>query len=115
MKDNKQSSLERLKHIRQAINEINSFIPDVDKENFLEDHILQSAVLFQFSVIGEAIAHVEPGILNKDEYTWYKVRAFRNLISHEYFNIKLEAVWNIILKDLPELQQKIDYIIKMEF
>ncbi len=112
MKDNKQSSLEKLKHIDQAINEINSFVFNVDKKHFLENHILCSAVLFQFSVIGEAIVHVESGILDKYEYAWYKVRAFRNLISHEYFNIKMEAVWDVIVKDLPELQLKIDSITK---
>ncbi len=115
MKDNRQRSLERLRHIQQAISEINLFVKTVDKKYFLENQVLCSAVLFQFSVIGEAIVHVESEILNKHEYAWYKVRALRNLISHEYFNIKMEAVWDVIIKDLPVLEQKIDNIIKTEF
>jgi uncharacterized protein with HEPN domain len=63
--------------------------------------------LFQFSVIGEAIIHIESSILDKYDYPWHKVRSFRNLISHEYFNIKLEAVWELIIADLPELKQVI--------
>jgi uncharacterized protein with HEPN domain len=43
------------------------------------------------------------------------VRAFRNLISHEYFNIELAAVWEIIEKDLPELKIIINTILNNEF
>ncbi len=58
---------------------------------------------------------VEGSILDKYEYPWYKIRAFRNLISHEYFNIKMEAVWEIIINDLPELKSIIDIIINKEY
>ncbi len=114
MKDNKKESYERLTHIQKAINEIETFTTNVNKNDFLIDKILSSAVLFQFSVIGEAVIHVETSLLDKYEYTWHKVRALRNLISHEYFNIKLEAVWDIIVNDLPELKQIIKTILNNE-
>ena len=71
--------------------------------------------MFQFSVIGEAVIHIESEILEKYNYPWSKVRAFRNLISRVYFHIKLEAVWEIIEKDLPEFKKLIETIIKTEF
>ncbi len=115
MKNQKIDSYERLAHIRSAINMIEVFSRDINKEAFLNDQLVISAVLFQFSVIGEAVIHVEEDLLSKYEYPWHKVRAFRNLISHVYFQINLEAVWNIIVKDLPELKQLIDAILKNEF
>lgn len=115
MRDPKTDSSERLKHIQKAIKEIEIFTAGASIHDFLKNDILSSAVLFQFSVIGEAINHVESGILNKYNYPWYKVRSFRNLISHEYFNIKLEAVWIIIEKDLPELKHIILQILEEEF
>ena len=115
MKNQKVDSYERLAHIQKAINMIEVFIRDTNKEAFLNDQLVTSAVLFQFSVIGEALIHVEEDLLSKYEYPWHKVRAFRNLISHVYFQIKLEAVWNIIVKDLPELKQLIETILKNEF
>ncbi len=114
MKDNKKESYERLTHIQKAINEIETFTTNVNKNDFLIDKILSSAVLFQFSVIGEAVIHVETSLLDRYEYSWYKVRAFRNLILHEYFNIKLDAVWDIIVNDLPELKQIIETILNNE-
>lgn len=115
MKDNIKENQERIMHIQKAIYEIETFTFNVSKEAFLNDNLLSSAVLFQFSVIGEAIIHVETSLLDKYVYPWHQVRTFRNLISHEYFNIKLDAVWDIILNDLPDLKQIIETILKNEF
>lgn len=76
---------------------------------------MQDAVLFQLTVIGEAIQHVEDEILMKYDYPWYKVRSFRNLIAHEYFNIKMSAVWQIIEKDLSGLKEQLLIILAKEF
>ena len=115
MKDSRKESYERLIHIQKAILEIESFTHNVSKNDFLNDKLLSSGVLFQFSVIGEAVIHVETSLLEKYEYPWYRVRAFRNLISHEYFQIKLEAVWDIVVNDLPKLKEEIEAILKNEF
>ncbi|RLD41691.1 MAG: hypothetical protein DRI89_09165 [Bacteroidetes bacterium] len=32
-------------------------------------------------------------------------------MSHEYFNIKLEAVWDIVVNDLPELKEIVNLIL----
>lgn len=115
MKDKRLRSHERLKHILQVILDIEVFTHDIDEEVFLKDPLVVSAVLFKFSVIGEAINHVERELLSKYDYPWHRVRAFRNLISHDYFNIKLEAVWDVIIKDLPDLKKQIEMILKLEF
>lgn len=115
MKDRRKENQERLLHMQKAVDEIETFTNNVDREEFLNNPILSSAVLFQFSVIGEAVIHIEASLLEKYEYPWYRVRAFRNLISHEYFNIKLEAVWEIVVNDLPELRETISAILVNEF
>jgi len=115
MKDKRQDSFERLKHIQKAILEIERFTKSISVNKFIQTDILNNAVLFQFSVIGEAINYVEKEILIKYKYPWFKVRSFRNLIAHEYYNVKLEAVWLIINNDLPELKKNIDAILKNEF
>lgn len=88
MKNKRERSYERLTHILQAILDIEVFIFDIDEEVFLKDPLVASAVLFKFSVIGEAINHVERELLSKYDFPWHRVRAFRNLISHDYFNVK---------------------------
>jgi uncharacterized protein with HEPN domain len=114
-KDKQIESKKRLEHILHAIASIEEYAKNQTEKSFCNTSMLNNAVLFQFSVIGEAIIHVEEEKLKMHDYPWYKVRSFRNLITHEYFNIKLEAVWGIIKKELPPLKRAINEILRNEF
>ena len=115
MKDSHVESQQRLKHIEQAIAGIEKFVTGETMESFCEKDMLHDAVLMQFIIIGEAIMHVENEKLDKYDYPWYKVKLFRNMIAHEYFNIKLPAVWQIIENDLKKLKMVIKAILRNEF
>ncbi len=115
MKDPHKESQERLQHIEKSIAEIENYVNGESNNSFCNKNILHDAVLLQFIFIGEAIIHVENIILDKHDYPWYKVRSFRNMIAREYFNIKLSAVWQIIINDLPKLKTVIKTILKKEF
>jgi uncharacterized protein with HEPN domain len=113
-KDKQIASKERLEHIQEAIAKIEVFTKHKTKNDFCENEMLNNAVLFQFHLIGEAIKHVDANKLERYNYPWYRVRSFRNLIAHEYFNIKLEAVWKIVEDHLPELKSVIGEMLKEE-
>jgi len=115
MKDSKLANKERLCQVQKAISNIERFLHRVDANIFIENDLIHSAVLMQFIIIGEAIVHVDESILAKYDYPWYKVRAFRNLIAHQYFNIKISAVWEITQRELPDLKTMIDNILQEEF
>lgn len=115
MKNPHLESQKRLQHILQAILIIEEYVKDSNSIHFTETPLLHDAVLFQFTVIGEAINHVESEKLERYAYPWHKVRSFRNLIAHEYFNIKLSAVWNIIEGELPQLKATIETLLENEF
>jgi len=115
MKDHHLESKKRLEHMIRAIEALEIFVQNETLQSFCDNEILNNAVLYNFTIIGEALIHVEPEKLAKHDYPWYKVRSFRNMIAHEYFNIKLSAVWEIIKKDLPELKVAINSILKKEF
>jgi uncharacterized protein with HEPN domain len=108
-------SFKRLQHIDLAIESIEKYVLNESEQSFSTNLLVQDAVLFQFTVIGEAIQHIEYEILGKYDYPWFKVRSFRNLIAHEYFNIKMSAVWHIIENDLQELKIVIQTMLKEEF
>ena len=114
MKTDKPTSKERLVHIADAIRKIENYTANASETTFSENPMLHDAVLYQFSIIGEAIVHVESELLNKYDYPWHSVRAFRNLIAHQYFGIRFDKVWSLIENDLPELKKKIESIINNE-
>jgi uncharacterized protein with HEPN domain len=38
---------------------------------------------------------------------WSDVVSFRNVLAHQCFGIDLEAVWEVVVRDLPELKKKV--------
>jgi uncharacterized protein with HEPN domain len=104
----------RLEHVLVAINLIGEFIGEVDEKSFLQDIKLQSAVQYQFLIIGEAIRHVDNEILAKYDYPWHIPRSFRNFIIHVYHGIKMERIY-YAAQDLETLEMVIRKICEDEF
>ena len=105
---------ERIEDVIEAISSIRKFIGSVSQDDFLKDIKLQSAVLFQFLIIGEAINKVDRSILDKYTFPWHIPISFRNFIIHGYHGIKLERVF-LAVQNLDELDRVMKLILKNEF
>lgn len=115
MKNNRITARDRIRHILDSIATIEGFLAGYSKSSFLMDRRTIDATLFQFAVIGEAIIRVDQFILDKYDFPWYKVRAFRNFILHEYHAIEDRVIWDTAQKDLPLLKEIITRILRSEF
>jgi uncharacterized protein with HEPN domain len=105
---------ERAEHILDAIQLIRDFVNGLDESTFLTDIKIQSAVQFQFLLIGEAIRYIDDDILAKYNYPWHIPRSFRNFIIHLYHGVKMERIY-YATQDLDELEKKVKLILKNEF
>jgi uncharacterized protein with HEPN domain len=110
----KPTSKERVEHILEAIRLIRQFTEGSDEASFLNDIQLQSAVQFQFLIIGEAIRHLDHQILGKYDYPWHVPRSFRNFIIHVYHGIRMERIY-YATRDLNELEKQMKNILINEF
>jgi len=45
------------------------------------------------------------------EVEWRRIRAFRNVLVHEYLGIDLEHIWEIIQPDVPEFKRAISVLL----
>ena len=97
-----------------AIDRIERYMEDIDLPSFEKDDQLQSAVLFQFIVIGEAIRHIDPMILERHPFPWHQPRGFRNFIAHQYNLILPERVFHTT-KELQDLRSVLERIQRSEF
>jgi len=81
-------------------------------EEFETDFTSFDACLMNFIVIGEMTLRLSPAFLEKHiEVEWHKMRAFRNLVAHDYLGIDAAKVWDIIKLQLPPLKIKLKQII----
>jgi uncharacterized protein with HEPN domain len=103
----------RLQHILDAIQEIESYIIDVDFDKFMENSMMRYACIKQMEIIGEASNHLSEEV--KSEFTsveWGQIVGMRNIFVHKYFGVDATIVWEIIKGDIPDLKDKIVEIIQ---
>ena len=105
---------DRTEHILEAIQLIRDFTNGIDEVSFLVDIKIQSAVQYQFLIIGEAIRYIDNDILAKYNYPWHIPKSFRNFIIHVYHGVKMERIY-YATQDLDELEKQIKIILKNEF
>ena len=64
------------------------------------------ACLMNFIIIGEMVEKLSDELINasKNDIDWFKIKAFRNILAHNYFGVDAEEVWQIINISLPKLE-----------
>ena len=73
------------------------------------------AVIRNFEIIGEASKNLPADIKSTyPEVPWSEMYLLRNKISHEYFGIDYEIVWDVAVNYLPENRNQIEAILKEE-
>jgi uncharacterized protein with HEPN domain len=102
----------KVKDVLRAIELIFSFTEKENFEIFLKSDLLQSAVIRQFEIIGEAGSKVsEPTQNTFNNIPWRSIKSFRNLLLHEYFKVDAAEVWTTIQHDLPEMKEQMELVL----
>jgi uncharacterized protein with HEPN domain len=105
-----------IKHILAAIERIQRYCADTNEVAFLENEMLQDAVIRNFEVIGEASKNIDrrfPDFLKQiPSLPLIDAYEMRNALAHGYFKVDLEILWNTINKHLPELQEQLKSLCK---
>ena len=103
----------RLKHILDAIEEIEKYLSEVDFSIFIENSMMRFACIKQMEIIGEASNHISNELKSKfTDVEWAQIVGMRNVFAHEYFGIDSSLVWEIIKNDIPDLKAKIKLILQ---
>jgi len=74
----------------------------LDFQRFKQDYKTVDAVIRNFEIIGEASKNLSDVIKTKyPSVPWKEMYRLRNRISHEYFGIDYEIIWDIAIIHLP--------------
>ena len=69
----------------------------------------------RLEIIGEAAKNIDDNFRDKyPQIPWKKIAGMRDIIAHEYFGVRLDRVWDVVRKDLPDLKEKIMFIMEKE-
>jgi uncharacterized protein with HEPN domain len=102
-----------LRHILDAISDIEKFTKDISKDSFLQNREKQYAVIRAMEIIGEAAKNVSPRLRTKyPQIPWKTAAGMRDKLIHGYFGVNLERVWQVIVDNLPDFKNQIRTILE---
>ena len=112
MRDDRQ----RLVDIVDATDLILKFVGEKTRSSAAGDPLLQSAILYQLYVIGEAVARTSDSLRSRySQVPWAQIQGFRNRVAHEYFKLDIDVIWATVETEIPELRKQIQSILAIEF
>ena len=75
--------------------------------------MIQNWITNHLQIIGEAVSRISQDIQNEHaDIPWNKIIGMRNILVHDYFDIDLDIVWDAVIKDIPQLKEKVISMIK---
>lgn len=104
----KPDDLSLLGDILDAILRVESYTLGITKEQFLENLMMQDAVMHQIEIVGEASNSISEEFREThSSLPWSEMRAIRNKIVHDYRGINLQIIWDTVKNDLPLLKAQV--------
>jgi uncharacterized protein with HEPN domain len=105
-----------LDDIVEAAELIDEHVKSASLQEFRENMLLQRAVLFNFTIIGEAANKLAKSTRDRyPEIDWTSIIAFRNVIVHAYHSLSLETVWKASKRRVVPLAEQVRAIIRHDF
>jgi len=98
-----------LEDIARSCDKILQFTQGLDLSDLIRDEKTYDAVVRNLEIIGEAAKHISnefreqlPGI------EWRKIAGMRDMLTHVYFGIDNNILWDVVQSKVPQLAKAID-------
>jgi uncharacterized protein with HEPN domain len=99
------SDLLYVDHILECVRRIEEYA-DSGWEAFSASTIAQDAVVRNLQVLAESSKRVSRERQEEfPEIPWRQLAGFRNVAVHEYFDLDMQYIWEIVSLDLPPLKK----------
>lgn len=98
---------ERLDDLAEAIRRIRTAV--ASEPTGPAEPIARDAILYNLVIIGEAVKHLgEETKGHAPDIPWRRIAGLRDLLTHEYFRIEMDAIRKIVDRDLTPLERAVE-------
>ncbi len=104
----KRYSEDYLRDIQEGIELAIEFVEGMDFDQFCQDKKTIFAVSRAIQIIGEAVKKLPSSLREENpQLPWKDIAKMRDKVTHQYFSVKLDVVWDTVKQDLPILKSMI--------
>ncbi len=97
-----------LADIKECCEKVLKFTAGMTYKDFVHDDLHYDAVLRNLEIIGEAVKHISEEQRQKySQVKWRKIAGFRDIVTHNYFGVNDEIVWDIVENEILALLAQI--------
>ena len=103
-----QRDLQFLLDMLQSAELILSYTAQCSKKEFIDNVQLQDAVIRRLLVIAEAARRVSETTREAlSKVSWQEINGMRNRLVHEYDDVNLDIVWDVVQLEIPPLVEEL--------
>ena len=105
--------IDRLLHIKEAINNINAYLSVRTMETMKSDLMCYHAVVYNIMIIGEAANMLTKEFRAEHPDTpWRDIIDMRNVLVHGYYTTSPIFIWETYTNNLPQLLKQVNQYIQ---
>lgn len=102
----------RLRHMLDAAQKAIAFTQGHNRADLDSDELLALAVVRLVEILGEAAKNVSQDLKDQTpEIAWRQMTGTRDRLTHAYFDVNLDIIWDIVNNDLPPLVEKLEALL----
>ena len=102
-----------IEDILENIKLILESVKGMTDKSFKSNRLVIDATIRRLEIIGEAVKNIPESFREKNiKIPWKKIAGMRDILTHAYFGVNVDRIWEVIKKDLTSLQKEIKKISK---
>lgn len=111
--DSRERDLVKCEDMRIHAERAREFLGTRTLDEFLDDELVQAAVIRCVEVIGEAARSVSEDTRRRaPEIPWPLITGMRNVLAHEYGTVVLDKIYEVVTDHLSELLAQLSPLIE---
>lgn len=101
-----------LKDILIACDKVTQYLEGYDQALFEGDTRTMDAVIRNLEIMGEAVKRIPSEILrDHPQVDWRGVAGLRDVVTHAYFGVDVDVIWDVAKNRVPELRSTVERIL----
>lgn len=102
-----------LRDIQRGSRKVIDWAAGLSQEQFIADEMRRDAVLRNLQIIDEAVKQLPPELRDQHPAVpWRRIARFRDIVTHAYFGLDDDIVWDIVQNKVPELLAEVERMLQ---